>query len=86
MVLVALLVGMVKVELVGRAVEDVDSEDSEVEDVTLVGVGKLNVVLVLATSQNCCARLSAVPSSVGHMTDMHETNAGANFLLCKYRY
>jgi hypothetical protein len=43
-----------------------------------VGVGKLRDVLVEARLQNCCARLSAAPKSVGHDDDTHVTNAGAN--------
>ena len=45
------------------------------------GVGKLSDALVVAMPQNCCARFSAVASSVGHVDDIHITIEGANLEL-----
>jgi hypothetical protein len=42
--------------------------------------GKLNDVLLLARLQNCCARLSPLPRSVGHVEEIHDT-----ILLVKFR-
>jgi len=50
-------------------VRDTDPDEEAVE----LGVGKDRDTLVLARPQNCWARDSAVPRSLGHCPEIHET-------------